>query len=75
MNFLDSSAKCYGDDHVVPVCPSVTRWTAHERACHTFHTNYRHFLKANIATILMLLEVFHCIKPLSRSKNHKARFV
>ena len=88
MNFLDSSAKIYGDVHVVPVCPSVTRWTAHERACHTFHTNYRHFLNAlavgfnerkepealglfiqatssaNIATMLMLLEVFRCIKPL-----------
>ena len=25
MNFLDSSAEIYGDDHVVPVCPSMTR--------------------------------------------------
>lgn len=87
MNFLENSADIYGDD-VTPVCPSVTRWTAHERACQTFFKGYRHFLNAltscynerkepealglfiqatsmeNVATILMLLEVFTNIKPL-----------
>ena len=46
MSFLGNSADIYGDDHVVPVCPSVTRWTAHERACRTFFKGYRHFLSA-----------------------------
>ena len=88
MTFLENSADIYGDDHVVPVCPSVTRWTAHERACRTFFKGYRHFLSAlsvccyerkeaealglfiqatslqNVATIVMLLEVFTNIKPL-----------
>ena len=46
LNFLENAADVYGVGHLVPVCPSVTRWTAHERACHAFHTNYQPFLSA-----------------------------
>ena len=88
MSFLEKSTDIYGDDPIVPVCPSVARWTAHERACQTFFKGYRHFLHAlavcynerkeaealglfvqatsqeTIATVLMLMEVFNCIRPL-----------
>ena len=88
MSFLENSADIYGDEEIVPVCPSVTHWTAHERACLTFFKGHRHFLNAlsvcynerkepeslglfiqatsplNVATILMLFEVFKNIRPL-----------
>ena len=46
MSFLENSADIYGDDPVVPVCPNVTRWTEHERACLTFFKGYGPFLHA-----------------------------
>ena len=88
MSFFENSAGIYGDDTVVPVCPSMIRWTAYKRACLTFFKGLRNFLHAlsvsynetrepeasglfmqatseqTIATILMLLEVFNCIKTM-----------
>ena len=68
----------HGDSPTVPICPSVTQWQAYERACETFHLHSENFLDAlstsyakrkdsfcqNIATNLMLLDVFKSIKPL-----------
>ena len=88
LTFLEDSAEIYGDDVMKPVCPSVTRWTAHERACLAFFKSFSHILNTlivsyrereesealgliihasssqMIATILMLLEIFQCIRPL-----------
>ena len=36
----------YGDSPTVPICPSVTRWQAHKRACETFHLHFENFLDA-----------------------------
>jgi hypothetical protein len=37
MNLLQESANIYGNiDNIVPICPSTTRWTAHQRSCLTF---------------------------------------
>ena len=44
--FLENSADIYGDDPVVPVCPSVTHRTAHERARLSFFKGFRTFLHA-----------------------------
>ena len=64
MSFLESSADIYGDDGIIPVCLSVTRWTAHERK---EPESLGLFIPAtsllNVATILMLLEVFKNIRP------------
>ena len=46
MSFLENSADTYADDPVVPVCPSVTHWTALERTCLTFFKGFRNFLHA-----------------------------
>ena len=46
MNLLDQSANIYGEKVVVPVCPSVTRWTAHERACLSVVRGYRQFVSS-----------------------------
>ena len=39
MNILGNTSALYGDSPTIPICPSVTRWQAHERACQTFHLN------------------------------------
>ena len=92
MHLLQECAEIYGDlGTIVPVCPSTTRWTAHERACLAVYKSYQHFLQAlatcynerkegealglfiqatsseMIATILMLLDVFSAISPLTFS--------
>ena len=36
----------YGEAAVVPVASSVTRWTAHERACKAVINGYRQFVSA-----------------------------
>ena len=46
MSFLENLADIYGDDPVVPVCPNVTHWTEHERACLTLFKGYGPFLHA-----------------------------
>ena len=35
---LGQTAELYGIDEVTPVCPSTTRWTAHDRALSAFIT-------------------------------------
>ena len=32
-NFVKNAAEMYDEKQVTPICPSVTRWTAHDRAC------------------------------------------
>ena len=46
MNILGNTSEMYGDSHTVPICPSVTQWEAHERACETFHLHFENFLEA-----------------------------
>ena len=36
MSFLENSADIYGNDPIVPVFPSVTRWTAYNQVCLIF---------------------------------------
>ena len=43
---LERSAEMYCEDTVVPVCPSVTRWTAHVRCCQSISKGYRQFLSS-----------------------------
>ena len=46
-HLLQECAQIYGDlDTIVPVCPSTTRWTAHERACLAVYNSYQHFIQA-----------------------------
>ena len=44
INILGNTSEMYGDSPTVPICPSVTRWQAHERACETFHLHFENFL-------------------------------
>ena len=46
MNILGNTSEMYGDSPTVPICLSVTRWQAHERACETFHLHFQNFLDA-----------------------------
>ena len=46
MNILGNTTEMYGDSPTVPVCPSVTRWQAHKRACETSHLHFENFLDA-----------------------------
>ena len=46
MNMLGNTSKMYEDSPTVPICPSVTRWQAHERACETLHLHFENFLDA-----------------------------
>ena len=46
MNILGNTSEMYGDSPTVPICPSVTRWQAHKRACETFHLHFENFLDA-----------------------------
>ena len=32
ISFIENAAEVFQEDFVVPVCPSVTRWTAHDKA-------------------------------------------
>ena len=46
INILGNTSEMYGDSPTVPICPSVTRWQAHKRACETFHLHFENFLDA-----------------------------
>ena len=46
MNILGNASEMYGDSPTVPICSSVTRWQAHERAYETFHLHFENFLDA-----------------------------
>ena len=46
MNILGNTSEMYGDSPTIPICPSLTRWQAHERACETFHLHFENFLDA-----------------------------
>ena len=47
MNLLQECSKIYGNiSSVVPVCPSTTRWTAHDRACMVVIKNLQATLQA-----------------------------
>ena len=46
MNLLQDCSKIYGNiSSVVPVCPSTTRWTAHDRACMVVFKNFQAILQ------------------------------
>ena len=46
-NVLQEMTDLYGDvGKIVAVCPSTTRWTAHERSCSTFINRYGNFVTA-----------------------------
>ena len=36
----------YGDSPTIRICPTATRWQAHEHACETFHLHFQNFLDA-----------------------------
>ena len=47
MNLLQECSKIYGNiSSVIPVCPSTTRWTAHDRACMVVFKNFQAILQA-----------------------------
>ena len=46
MNILGNISEMFGDRTTVPICPSVARYQAHERACETFHLHFEKFLDA-----------------------------
>ena len=46
MNMLGNTSKMFEDSLTVPICPSVTRWQARERACETLHFHFENFLDA-----------------------------
>ena len=46
MNIVGNTSEMYGGSPTVQICPSVTRWQAHERACETFHLHFENFLDA-----------------------------
>ena len=43
MNILGNASEMSGDSPTVPICPTVTRWQAHKRACETFHFHFENF--------------------------------
>ena len=45
MNILGNTSEMYVCP-TVPICSSVTRWQAHDRACETFHLHFENFLDA-----------------------------
>ena len=40
MSFIKNAAEVFQEDSVVPVCPSVRRWTAHDRVCKSIWNGY-----------------------------------
>lgn len=69
MSFIENAAEVFQEDSIVPVCPSVTRWTAHDRACKSICNGYKQYLSAIsphfVATILLLRDVFTVVQPLN----------
>ena len=46
LGFKEKVADIYAESFVTPVCPSTTRWTAHDRACKSLCEGYKQFLHA-----------------------------
>ena len=46
VNFLENASEIYAKPSIVPVCPSVTGWTAHDTACKNLHNGYKQLLSA-----------------------------
>ena len=44
--FVKKCAEIYGESIIVPVTPSITQWTAHERACTIVNKEYHQFVSA-----------------------------
>ena len=44
--FIENTAEVFQEDSVVPVCPSITRWTAHDRVCKSICNGYKQYLAA-----------------------------
>ena len=51
VNFLENTSKIYGEPSIVPVCPSVTRWTTHDRTCKNLYNGYKQFLSALVVCL------------------------
>ena len=47
LNFLKKAADTYEEYVITPVCPSVTGWTAHGRACKAAYDGYQQLLVAS----------------------------
>ena len=46
LNFMKNAAEMYDEHAITPVCPSVTRWTAHDRACKSLCDGFQQNLAA-----------------------------
>ena len=46
MNVLGNNSEMYGNSPTFPLCPSVTRWQAHEHAIETLQLHFQNFLDA-----------------------------
>ena len=46
LNLLKEAADAYEEHVIMPVCPSVTRWTANGRACKAVYDGYQQLLVA-----------------------------
>lgn len=46
LNFLKEGANTYEEHVIMPVCPSVTRWTANGRACKAVYDGYEQLFVA-----------------------------
>ena len=46
MSFIKNAAEVFQEDSVVPLCPNVTRWTAHDRACKSIYNGYKQYFAA-----------------------------
>ena len=44
MNFIKNLAEVFQEDSIVPVCPNVTKWTAHDKACKSICNGYKQYL-------------------------------
>ena len=49
--FLENTSEIYGEPTIAPVCPSITRWTTHDRACKNLYNGYKLFLSALIVCL------------------------
>ena len=46
LNFLKETADDYEEHIITPICPSVTRWTAHGKSCKAVYDGYQQLLVA-----------------------------
>ena len=47
MGFIENAAEVFQEDSIVPVYPSATRWTAHDRACKIICDGYKQYLASS----------------------------